>query len=173
MPEKILMASTWPALAAGGTSIGDATIKHVAEYYAKAGYAVEIMTGDQGLKAYQPIAPIPHPPAPPAGRLIPGWSGRPIAQYLFGAENSVPGIAQTRQDIAMLVELTVDGGGEDGYIGVGLLQSGDALGHGQQADELDRAGLELLQARHAGDGRVAGGQHRVDHDGVALVDPGG
>ncbi|MCW5258880.1 hypothetical protein [Verminephrobacter eiseniae] len=61
MPEKILMARTWPALAAGGTSIGDATIKHVAEYYAKAGYAVEIMTGDQGLKAYQPIAPIPRP----------------------------------------------------------------------------------------------------------------
>src|SRR6218665_923434 len=167
------LARTWPALAAGSTSIGDATIKHVAEYYAKAGYAVEIMRGDQGLKAYQPIAPIPRP-RPRGGWLMLGWSGRrPIAQYLFGAENPVPGIAQTRQDKAMVVESAVDGGGEDGYIGVGLLQSGDALGRGQQADELDRAGLELLQARHAGDGRVAGGQHRVDHDGVALVDPGG
>lgn len=48
----------WPDLAVGGTSIGDATIKHVAEYYAQAGFAVEILTGDDGLKAYEPIKPI-------------------------------------------------------------------------------------------------------------------
>ncbi len=36
--ENLLtLAETWPRLAAGGTSLGDATIKHVAEYYAKAG----------------------------------------------------------------------------------------------------------------------------------------
>lgn len=48
------LADSWPQLATGGTSIGDATIKDVAEYYAKAGYFVEILTGDEGLKAYQP-----------------------------------------------------------------------------------------------------------------------
>lgn len=42
----IELARIWPALAVGGTSIGDATIKHVAEYYAQAGYIVEILTGD-------------------------------------------------------------------------------------------------------------------------------
>lgn len=47
------LATTWPQLAVGGTSIGDATIKHVAEHYAKAGYEVEILTGDEGLKAYE------------------------------------------------------------------------------------------------------------------------
>ncbi|MCW5223560.1 hypothetical protein D5041_08110 [Verminephrobacter aporrectodeae subsp. tuberculatae] len=51
------LANTWPQLAAGGTSIGDATIKHVAEYYALAGFEVQIITGDQGLKAYQPARP--------------------------------------------------------------------------------------------------------------------
>lgn len=55
------LADTWPALAAGGTSIGDATIKDVAEYYAKAGYLVEILTGDEGLKAYQPAQPLAIP----------------------------------------------------------------------------------------------------------------
>lgn len=51
------LADSWPELAKGGTSIGDATIKDVAEYYAKAGYHVEILTGDAGLKAYQPAQP--------------------------------------------------------------------------------------------------------------------
>ena len=51
------LADSWPELAKGGTSIGDATIKDVAEYYAKAGYHVEILTGDAGLKAYQPVQP--------------------------------------------------------------------------------------------------------------------
>lgn len=51
------LASNWPMLANAGTSIGDATIKEVAEYYASAGYVVEILTGDSGLKAYQPASP--------------------------------------------------------------------------------------------------------------------
>ena len=51
------LAASWPKLATSGLSIGDATIKDVAEYYARAGFAVEILTGDQGLKAYQPAAP--------------------------------------------------------------------------------------------------------------------
>lgn len=52
------LADTWPGLATGGTSIGDATIKDVAEHYARASYHVEILTGDAGLKAYQPAAPL-------------------------------------------------------------------------------------------------------------------
>lgn len=59
-----LLAETWPRLASGGLSIGDATIKDVAEYYAKAGYYVEILSGDEGLKSYEPIQPI----APPRRR---------------------------------------------------------------------------------------------------------
>ncbi len=51
------LAKVWPKLAVGGTSIGDATIKHVAEYYSKAGYEVEILTGDAGLKAYEVATP--------------------------------------------------------------------------------------------------------------------
>lgn len=60
--EKLrALADTWPALAAGGTSIGDHTIKDVAEYYALAGYHVEILTGDAGLKAYEPTKPVSIP----------------------------------------------------------------------------------------------------------------
>ncbi len=58
-PEKLKeMAASWPALAEGQRlSLGDATIKDVAEYYAQIGCEIEILTGDQGLKAYEPSAP--------------------------------------------------------------------------------------------------------------------
>lgn len=49
------LSAEWPDLAKSGLSMGDATIKRVAEYYAQSGSAVELMTGDQGLKAYEPI----------------------------------------------------------------------------------------------------------------------
>lgn len=51
------LAASWPRLAAGGTSIADATIKGVAEFYAEAGFQVEIVTGDEGLRAYAPAVP--------------------------------------------------------------------------------------------------------------------
>ncbi|MCP4701342.1 MAG: hypothetical protein GY862_31480 [Gammaproteobacteria bacterium] len=52
------LAAEWPPLAAKKLTIGDATIKQVAEYYARIGrYEVEIFTGDGGLKHYQPSRP--------------------------------------------------------------------------------------------------------------------
>ncbi|MFA7239562.1 MAG: hypothetical protein WC091_05565 [Sulfuricellaceae bacterium] len=56
--EKLVqLADTWPTLADQRLSLGDATIKDVAEYYAQMGYRVEILTGDAGLKAYEPTVP--------------------------------------------------------------------------------------------------------------------
>ena len=51
------LADDWPALAAQRVSLGDATIKSVAEFYAEARYTVEILTGDDGLKSFQPVPP--------------------------------------------------------------------------------------------------------------------
>jgi len=56
------LSDEWPTLATQGLGIGDATIKDVAEYYASTGsFEVQILTGDQGLKAYEPAAPPPIP----------------------------------------------------------------------------------------------------------------
>lgn len=55
------LAAEWPNLAKQKISIGDATIKTVAEYYAKINWQVEILTGDGGLKAYEPSTPPPIP----------------------------------------------------------------------------------------------------------------
>lgn len=42
-------------------SLGDASIVDVAEYYATMGQQVEILTGDQGLKSYEPQVSVPIP----------------------------------------------------------------------------------------------------------------
>jgi hypothetical protein len=48
------LADEWKNLAVEKISIGDATIKKLAEYYAKMNFNVEIFTGDEGLKSYEP-----------------------------------------------------------------------------------------------------------------------
>lgn len=61
-PENLkILAGHWPELAMGRISIGDATIKDVAELYAASGFHVEIWTGDAGLKAYEPSKPVKIP----------------------------------------------------------------------------------------------------------------
>lgn len=60
------LADEFPELAKQKISLGDATIKRVAEYYSRLGYRVEILTGDEGLKAYEPS----HPPLIPRRRKL-------------------------------------------------------------------------------------------------------
>lgn len=49
-----VLAEKWEKSVISGQSLGDATIVDVANYYATAGFLVEIFTGDEGLKAYEP-----------------------------------------------------------------------------------------------------------------------
>lgn len=55
------LAASWPNLAATKLSIGDATISEVANHYARAGYLVEIYTGDQGLRSHHLVTTAPKP----------------------------------------------------------------------------------------------------------------
>jgi hypothetical protein len=55
------LSETFPDFAASRFSIGDVTIKAVAEYYAQAGWSVRILTCDSGLQAYEPAEPPPTP----------------------------------------------------------------------------------------------------------------
>jgi hypothetical protein len=55
--ELIKLADSWPDLAANKLSLGDATILDVAKYYSQMNFKVDILTGDKGLKAYEPTTP--------------------------------------------------------------------------------------------------------------------
>lgn len=59
------LAHRWKERANDGHSLGDASIVDVANYYAEAGNNVEILTGDQGLKAHEPL----HKPMIPRRRM--------------------------------------------------------------------------------------------------------
>jgi len=54
-PDKMKeLAERWKQTVVSGQSMGDASIVDVASYYGKMGFDVEIFTGDEGLKAYEP-----------------------------------------------------------------------------------------------------------------------
>ena len=55
------LAEDWLKNVAEKLSLGDVSIKSVAEYYAKSGFQVEILTADAGLKAYEPSIAIAIP----------------------------------------------------------------------------------------------------------------
>lgn len=61
IPSLRKIAEKWPDLASTGMSIGDYLIKDVAEYYAESGMTVDLLTGDEGLKAYEPKTTIQVP----------------------------------------------------------------------------------------------------------------
>ena len=58
--KQILL--TWKDTALTGQSLGDALIVAVARYYDKYNVQVEIFTGDEGLKAFEPIKPAAYIP---------------------------------------------------------------------------------------------------------------
>ena len=55
------LAEDWLKNVTEKLSLSDVSIKNVAEYYAKTGCRVEILTADAGLKAYEPSIPIAIP----------------------------------------------------------------------------------------------------------------
>ena len=56
-----VLAERWKESVISGQSLGDASIVDVATYYASAEFEVEIVTGDEGLKAYEPTTPVVKP----------------------------------------------------------------------------------------------------------------
>ena len=51
------LADEFPNFASRWFALGDATIKQIADYYNKQGNQVEILTGDESSKSYQPLQP--------------------------------------------------------------------------------------------------------------------
>lgn len=56
-----VLAERWKESVISGQSLGDASIVDVANYYASAEFEVEVFTGDEGLKAYEPSTPVVKP----------------------------------------------------------------------------------------------------------------
>ena len=92
---------------------------------------------------------------------------------LLRAEDTVAGIAQAGDDVAMLVELFIHGGNVNFHVGVVGADALDALGGGEDVHELDVLHAVFLHEGDGGGGGAAGGQHGVEDDDIPLGDVGG
>lgn len=89
---------------------------------------------------------------------------------MLGAEDLVTGITQAWHDVAVLVQALVDRGGVDLHVRVGFFHHLDAFWCGDQHHGANLFAAGLFQQVDGGNHRAAGGQHRVDDQGQALVD---
>ena len=64
---------------------------------------------------------------------------------LLGTEHSVSGIAQARHDIAVIIQLLVDGSSPDWNVGMFLLKLRNPLGSCEQADKPDISGASRFE----------------------------
>src|SRR2546428_6149053 len=88
---------------------------------------------------------------------------------LSRAEQAIAGIPEPRQDVAVVVELAVERGGEDGDVGVGLEHATHALGRRDEAEEADTLGAGVLERAHGVRRRAAGREHGIEHEEIARV----
>lgn len=67
------------------------------------------------------------------------WGLKTKGKPLLGAEDAVARIAQPGQDVAVVIELAINGRGVNGNVRVRLMKGLDALRAGEQAHELNGA----------------------------------
>src|SRR5262245_2450386 len=82
------------------------------------------------------------------------------------AEETISRVAETREDVTVVVELAVERCGVDGDVGMRLQHAADALGGCDEAEEADTTGAGPTERARRGDGGAAGREHRVEDEEV-------
>ena len=83
---------------------------------------------------------------------------------LLRAEDAVAGVAETWDDVVVLIEMVVHCGRVDRHEGMGGLKAVDAFGAGDHADHHDLAEALFVEQVNGGDRRTGRGEHRVDDE---------
>ena len=97
--------------------------------------------------------------------LFPSFFGD---ENLLRSEKPIPRIAQARQDIAGLVELSIDGGRVDDNVRVGSREDSDALGRGDETKKLDVFTAFFFDPIDRRDRAPPRGEHRIDQDDLRV-----
>jgi hypothetical protein len=69
---------------------------------------------------------------------------RHAVESSFSTEQPVTGVAESRQDVPVVIQFPVNGRRVHGHVGVNGMEVGEPLGGGQQADEADRSRHRFL-----------------------------
>ena len=85
-------------------------------------------------------------------------------------KDSIARVAQTRDNIAVLVEVVIERAGIDFDIRMVLLEIRNAFGRGNEDHELDVLAAALFHLVDCSGSGAAGGKHRVDNEDIALGD---
>ena len=94
---------------------------------------------------------------------------RQQAGALSRAEKTVTGIAEAREDVSLLVELTIERRAEDQDIGMCVGQTANTFGCGYEAEETDTRGAGTLEGSNGRNRTAPGGKHGVEQKKVALA----
>src|ERR1035438_874251 len=82
--------------------------------------------------------------------------------FISDSEQPVPRVAQARQDEALLIQLLVNGGSENGQVRIMRMHVPNALGRRHEVDQPHAPGTELSQQVHSSDSAPTGGQHWIN-----------
>lgn len=93
----------------------------------------------------------------------------PFFIVLLGSEDTVAGIAETWEDVVMIIELTIEGSCVDRHIRMSLVDDFNAFRCGYEAHELNVLYAFFLHHVDGCDSASAGCEHRVDDDEIAVV----
>ena len=84
------------------------------------------------------------------------------------AEQSIAGVAESGEDVAVLVELAVECGSKDRHVGVSFAKARDAFRRGDKTEELDPLCTGALERRDRARGASAGREHWIEQEEIAL-----
>ena len=93
-------------------------------------------------------------------------------QKLFGAEDTVSAVTQTRNDVLVVVELFIQSSTVNLYVRMCFGQCVQTFWSCDDAHEFDVGSTAFLEHLDGSDSRTAGCQHWIENDDLALVDVG-
>lgn len=102
-----------------------------------------------------------------------GYAAGAPRWFLARTKESISRVAESWQDIAGRVQFSVEGSGDDGDIRVIACHARHAFRRGDEAEKPNTRGANGLEPRDGRRRAPAGGEHRIQHEKLALGCVGG
>src|SRR5438105_3320769 len=94
---------------------------------------------------------------------VPRFTRDDIRGQSLGSEYAIAGVAQSGQDVAVIVQLPVDCRRVNRHVRMRVTERAHAFGTRNETHEANRARVCFLEPIDRRDGGMAGGEHRIEH----------
>ena len=89
---------------------------------------------------------------------------------LLRPEDPIARVAESRQDVAMRIELAIERRGDDGHVGMCRVEASYALGGGDEAEEGEAGRARALERRRRVHRAPTRGEHRVEEEDLVRTE---